>query len=144
MVEVIKIETAPQMAAAFFIRARAFIIGQKVPADLEIDEHDATATHYLAYVNGIAAATARVRFLGDGVTKIQRVATLEEYRGQGVGQALMQKILEDLSQEGIKRVTLNAQSYVVEWYKQFGFTPTGNEFFEADIPHYTMEKDLAA
>jgi ElaA protein len=39
---------------------------------------------------------------------------------------------------GQRRCRLDAQSYLVEWYRRFGFERCGEEFLEDGIPHVPM------
>lgn len=53
----------------------------------------------------------------------------KEYRGRGIGTALMQGLLADLKEEGYKRVSLAVQkaNYAVKLYQKVGFEICGGE-----------------
>ena len=123
------------------IRRAVFVVGQNVPEDLEIDGLDGEAWHYLGEQNGHAVATARVRFPEKDVAKIERVAVLDECRGQGIGHTLMLFILDDI--KGAARKTkLSSQTHAVPFYERLGFKAYGDEFMDAGIPHYMMEMKI--
>ena len=78
------------------------------------------------------------RLLQDG--HIGRVAVLKEWRGKGVGRALMDLLLVVANKMGFEEVKLNAQVRVVDFYLRRGFVPHGKEFMEAGIPHVAMTR----
>ena len=118
------------------IRELVFIREQGVPEELEWDGFDAECIHLLAETEqGDAIGT--VRLLPDG--HIGRMAVLKEWRGIGVGKALLLQSLEIARAMGLDRVLLNAQTSALGFYRKSGFTASGSEFMDAGIPHYRME-----
>ena len=90
---VLKIELLGWPAAqqeAQRIRFTVFVEEQRVPADLEMDENDAASLHALAYADGQAIGTGRL--LPDG--HIGRMAVLKQWRGQGAGRAMLQRLID--------------------------------------------------
>ena len=63
-------------------------------------------------------------------------------RPKGVGSALLQALLQEAVSAGLSRVFLHAQTSAVDFYTRHGFTSRGEEFMDAGIPHYYMERDL--
>ncbi len=117
------------------IRTEVFINEQQVPEAMEWDEFDAISTHVLARnFDGLPVGTARL--LPDG--HIGRMAVLKEWRGKGYGSAMLQKMLEELYSRHKQIVMLNAQTSAVKFYEKFGFKVSGEEFWEAGIPHVKM------
>lgn len=59
----------------------------------------------------------------DGETPSFAISLYKEYRGQGIGTALMEKMLELLRESGYKRASLAVQkkNYAVKMYKKVGF-----------------------
>ena len=120
---------------AYSIRNTVFCIEQNVPYEIEMDEFDENASHILAVVDGKAVGTARWRKTSDGV-KFERFAVLKESRGRGVGEALLEYLLNLLKDE--KSIYLNAQESVLKFYEKYGFEVAGPRFYEASIPHKKM------
>ncbi|MCC6195790.1 MAG: GNAT family N-acetyltransferase [Burkholderiales bacterium] len=119
------------------VRLAVFVVEQNIPEEQEWDEFDARSVHALAEeCAGIPIGCARL--LPDG--HIGRVAVLSDYRGQGVGAALLARLIDVARERGDRRVLLNAQTQAMPFYARFGFAPTGSEFVEAGIPHRTMER----
>ncbi|MFT4171010.1 MAG: GNAT family N-acetyltransferase [Rhodocyclaceae bacterium] len=122
------------------IRHEVFIVEQKVPADMEYDEHDAASLHAVAWRGDAAIGTARL--LDDG--HIGRVAVRKEARGQGVGRELMLALMAAAQTRGMPEIVLNAQLSASEFYRVLGFEVEGEMFMEAGIEHCVMRKRLAA
>lgn len=136
-----KIKTEDQLIEAHTIRRQVFVLELNVAATDENDEHEMTATHFLAHRSGRPVGTARWRFTKDGI-KLERFAVLKEERGNGVGQALVSTVLADIKntpKSTGKLIYLHAQLPAVSLYAKFGFKKVGNIFEECGIKHYQME-----
>ena len=116
-------------------RAMVFIAEQKVPRELEFDEDDKTAEHFISF-DARHMVTGCARLLDNG--RIGRVAVLRPFRGRGIGEAVMKTVLERAKARGMKDVHLAAQVQAMPFYERLGFEPFGDEFDEAGIPHRMM------
>lgn len=133
---------APDIAICFAIRSEVFITEQFVPEDIEFDDNDATATHFLLRANGAPVGTGRIRYL-DGKAKIERVAVRKSYRGQGLGKALMETIMAHIRKEAkAGKMVLAAQQQAIPFYTSLRFTVVSDEYMDAGIPHKDMELAL--
>jgi predicted GNAT family N-acyltransferase len=128
----------PLWAECRNIRQRVFIDEQQVPVALEWDEADATATHLLACRHTQPVACARV--LPDG--HIGRMAVLAEWRGQGVGEALLLQAIQICRQLDVTHARLSAQTHAIGFYQQAGFEICGEPYSDADILHIDMQLEL--
>jgi predicted GNAT family N-acyltransferase len=70
------------------------------------------------------------------------MAVISDWRGRGVGAALLARLIDLARARGDARVLLNAQTQAMPFYARFGFVPAGAEYEEAGIPHWTMERAL--
>lgn len=120
------------------IRSTVFIKEQKVPEELEWDEHDQTCTHFIVRANGNAVATARLK--ADG--QIGRMAVLSSHRNKGIGSILLLKIMAYAKSSGFIKLYLHAQIQVTGFYQQHGFISKGKEFMDAGIKHRAMYQNL--
>lgn len=128
---------------AYDVRYAVFVDEQGVPRELEVDEFDEHATHFVIFENaGTAVGTARLRMPKDGVAKPERVAVRKDYRGEGLGRVLMKAIESEAREQGCSRAVLHAQTAVEEFYRTLGYETVSDEFEEAGIPHVKMEKPL--
>lgn len=139
-VETVKYED--EIAAIKQIRTQVFQKEQGVSAELEFDGLDAEAIQFLAYLNGKAVATARIREIDGDKAKIERLAVLPEYRKQGIGKQMMESALSVVSSLDKSLAIVHAQEYIASLYKQLGFEVVGERFSEAGIAHVKMVKQL--
>lgn len=122
------------------VRLAVFVVEQNIPEELEWDAFDPASVHALAEDReGVPIGCGRL--LPDG--HIGRVAVLSDWRGQGVGAALLTRLVDLARAQGHARVLLNAQAQAMPFYERLGFAPTGEAFVEAGIPHVTMQRLLA-
>ena len=125
----------------YAIRRTVFVEEQAVPLELEMDEYDALATHFLLRDGDTPLATARL-LDKNGTAKIGRVAVLAEVRGRGIGLLLMQAVLNEARRRGFMEAVLDSQTYAIPFYARLGFIAEGDEFDDAGIPHYRMRLRL--
>jgi len=123
------------------VREAVFQQEQGIAPELDWDGLDATAVHAIAYWQGNPIGTARIRSL-QAQAKIERVAVLPAYRGQGIGRRMLLDILGYLADQGCSAAFVHAQVPTQGFYQKLGFTPQGPEFSEAGIPHRKMRIHL--
>ena len=121
------------------VRETVFVREQNVPADLELDELDASSLHALAF-DSAGKVLGTGRLLPDG--HIGRMAVLPAARGQGTGRAILDALSEAARERGHEVIRLNAQIQAVSFYQKYGFTSEGEAFLDAGIPHVAMLKRL--
>jgi ElaA protein len=125
------------------LRSEVFFLEQKIDEE-EFDAADRNpTTHhlwiadqegmvaYLRIVHSPEAASAH-----EGIPdSLGRMAVRAGARGKGLAQKLMVHALERV---GDRPLYVHAQEYVTSLYEKFGFTPRGELFQEAGIPHVLM------
>lgn len=124
--------------SAFLVRQDVFIREQGVPAELELDELDPSATHALACQNGQCVGTGRLVNLGDGQAQIGRMAVLANFRGSGIGSRILKSLVELAGIQGTKTIILHSQVSAIPFYERMGFISDGPTYDEAGIPHRNM------
>jgi predicted GNAT family N-acyltransferase len=139
-VHVLPVEWDTDKAELRAIRGAVFIEEQGVPREIEWDGEDDLAHHFMA-INEAGQRVGCGRLLPSG--KIGRMAVLPPYRGQGIGRKILDAAIDRAQKLGFNRVTLHAQTPVVDFYRKAGFLPEGGEFMEAGIPHQAMSLTLA-
>ncbi len=120
------------------IRRQVFIEEQNVPEDMEWDEFDASASHFLVLKDNQAIACARLKTDG----QIGRMAVLLEHRDKGTGKQLLQFVLQQAATQNLNNVFLHAQVSARAFYEKHGFSARGDIFYEANIPHQEMLKKI--
>lgn len=121
------------------VRYDVFVVEQRVPESLEWDGIDGDCRHAIAE-DSSGNAIGCGRLLPDG--HLGRMAVRREWRGKGVGAAILGRLVTLAEEQGFERVVLNAQTSACGFYARYGFTPCGPEFVEAGIPHRAMERRL--
>jgi predicted GNAT family N-acyltransferase len=121
------------------VREPVFVVEQNVPLEMEWDELDPKCRH-------VIARDEQHRPIGTGRLtpdhKIGRMAVLREWRGRGVGEALLRALIEQARELGLPEVSLHAQVDAIGFYTKFGFEPYGERFEEAGIQHQSMRLPL--
>lgn len=143
-IRVVRTRSAADHDAALEIRRRVFAEEQRV-ADLRVSDPDDTRSVIaLARVmtDGglIPASTGRLTLspLTGGPALVAWVATLPEWRGQGVGHELMEFLLREADKAGTQQVVLAAQAHAESFYRRLGFTPSGPLYDVRGIAHLRM------
>lgn len=136
-IEVKEVSFPKLLDQVFAIRKVVFVEEQNCPPELEW-ENEEVSVHFLATADGVPCGACRWRETENGY-KLERFAVLKEYRGKGVGQALVAAVLQDLP-ENANYVYLNAQLDAMGLYSKFGFVKEGPQFEEAGIQHFKMVK----
>jgi ElaA protein len=130
---------APTLYALLRLRSDVFVVEQACPYP-ELDGRDTEpTTRHLWLADDPATPLSYVRLLTDpdGSARIGRVCTAATARGQGLSRRLINVAL-DLA--GDRPCVLDAQSYLVDYYRSFGFTVAGAEYVEDGIPHVPMRR----
>jgi predicted GNAT family N-acyltransferase len=122
------------------IRSLVFQQEQGVEAALDFDGLDPSVPHVIAYYADLPVGTARIRQLDERIAKLERMAVLPNYRGQGIGQKLVQASIQFANHHNISELRLNAQTQARAFYEKLGFAAYGQEFDEAGIAHIAMRK----
>lgn len=120
------------------VRTPVFIEEQSVTPEFEWDDIDATAVHLLATLDHEPIACLRII----EYKKIGRMAVLKNYRGRGLGAALLREAVAICKKQGSKSVYLSAQTHAIEFYRKAGFEQISDEYCDVDITHVDMQLDL--
>jgi predicted GNAT family N-acyltransferase len=122
------------------VRETVFVIEQNVPVELEWDAQDPICQH-------VIARDADNHPIGTGRLapdhRIGRMAVLREWRGRGVGDAMLVALIDIARAQRWSQVELHAQVDAIGFYLKYGFVAHGDEFVEADIRHLAMRLELA-
>ncbi|MBX0294295.1 GNAT family N-acetyltransferase [Haloarcula nitratireducens] len=124
------------------VRRTVFIEEQGVSEAEEMDDKDDVATHVLLTEGDEPVATARLRLVGEATAKVERVAVLADYRGEGLGVRVMDAVETVAVDRGATDAKLHGQTQVRGFYERLGYEAVGEEFEEAGIPHVEMVKPL--
>lgn len=124
------------------IRTEVFVHEQQVAQAQEWDGLDEHALHVLARAGVEAVGTGRLLLEAGNIARIGRMAVRKAWRGQGIGAALLRKLIALARERGCEEAYLHAQTHALAFYARHGFVAEGDEFWEADIPHISMRSRL--
>ncbi len=133
------VESSTDLLKSFFVRGVVFVEEQNCPYEEEFDEFDYTSSNFLGLIEKEPIACARVRLFKDYVM-IERLAVRKGYRGQNIGRNMLSFVLAHFEKLGFEKIVLHAQSYLLNFYQDFGFIKKGESFIETNIEHYYMER----
>lgn len=123
------------------IRFEVFVEEQKVDEREEYDEYEEMSQHFVALADGFPVGTARWRRTAKGY-KLERFAVLKSHRKSGIGSAVLQAVLAEVTELAKKEnlpIYLHAQVQALPFYALHGFQAYGDEFIEAEIVHRAMK-----
>jgi len=145
MIEVRVAQTPADVRQCLRLRWTVFVEEQGVRPSDELDAHDrAGAIHALASLDGVPCGAGRVILTGPSEAKIERMAVIDDLRGQGVGRALLQFLEGEARRRGVTKLTLFAQVHARPFYQKAGYSAVGPTFDDGTgIPHVRMEKNVA-
>ncbi|MFZ7304672.1 GNAT family N-acetyltransferase [Avibacterium avium] len=127
-----------ELFAIYQIRTAVFVVEQQC-AYQEVDHWDQSAVHFWQEFDGKICAYCRIIPQNDGI-HIGRVLVAQQARGNGLAKALVQQALDYCQQHwATEPVLIQAQTYLQNFYRTFGFQPTSAEYLEDGIPHLDME-----
>ena len=145
-------QTEADRNAVFAVRYQVFVDEQSVPEELEYDELDLSADHFLAVLDGVPAGAGRLVITGPALGSagpearptgvLGRLAVGQAARGRGLGKLLVHAIEQRAAERGLAAVELHAQAHARGFYQQLGYAAYGDLFSEAGIEHISMRKQL--
>ncbi|MGR9050807.1 GNAT family N-acetyltransferase [Halobacillus faecis] len=139
--DIVKVRNKQQKDDAFYVRRVVFVEEQHVPLEIEIDEFDDTAIHFVGYVGNQPVAASRLRFV-HGFGKLERICVMKEYRGRSLGKQIIESMEEVIRDYAFDKAKLNAQTQAEAFYESLGYLTISDPFIDAGIPHVTMVKKL--
>jgi len=123
------------------LRKNVFTNEQHVDVNIEMDEDDLTALHFVVLQDDQVIATCRL-VLHYPHAKLGMMAVAAVYRHQNIGSQLLSFAEANIKAAGFKTVSLGAQIQALEFYLHNGYQVCSAVFYDADIPHKMMEKNL--
>lgn len=118
----------------------------------DLDGFDQQAQHFMCYTNApkqVLVACARYRCLPaqhdvSTTVQIERMVVAAQWRGQGLGETLMQAMLQDINNRHAPcELRLSAQLTAQAFYHKFGFVSQGDKYDDGGIDHICMLKNTA-
>jgi len=124
------------------LRSEVFVVEQDCVYQ-DIDGKDQKALHVLGTVEGNIVAYTRIFKPGDYLEKaaIGRVVVAPDFRKRDFGKAIMQASIAAVENHfNTTAIGLSAQTYLLNFYNDLGFSALGETYLEDGIPHIYMER----
>ena len=106
---------------------------------IELDDLDAQCAHALAVDEG-GATVATGRLQPDG--NIGRMAVLKDWRRRGVGEAIIQALVEEARRRSYREVWVSVPLQAAEFYRGLGFAADGKVTKDAGLLVQKMRMEL--
>lgn len=132
--------TVYELYAILHLRNEVFVVEQNCVFQ-DADNKDQHSFHYMGWRQD--RLVAYTRLVPPGVSykepSIGRVVTSPAARGQGTGQDLMKRSIEECKKLfGNTPIRIGAQLYLKKFYMSFGFIQAGDIYLEDGIEHIEM------
>ena len=125
-------------------REEVFIIEQNCIYK-DIDNVDLNAFHLMLKEQGEILAYLRILKINENSNEISfgRVLVNKQERGKSYAKKIVEESITFIKNNlKEKTITIEAQVYLKEFYKTFGFVISSDEFLEDGIPHVWMKKEI--
>ena len=125
------------------LRSEVFVVEQDCVYQ-DVDNKDQKALHVMGVKDGVVVAYTRVFKPGDYFRNVSigRVVVSQDQRKYGLGKRIMKASLAAIDQRFPNQpIEISAQSYLLKFYTELGFTAFGEEYLEDGIPHRRMLKE---
>ncbi|MBU5360634.1 GNAT family N-acetyltransferase [Enterococcus raffinosus] len=132
-------------AAAFYLRYQVFVLEQNILAELEFDQLDTVDRQYLVFFDEqLPIATVRYQKIDESTLNPDRLCVHPDYRNQGLGRKLLDRIELQARQEGCQYSVLSAELSAQSFYEKIGYRVVSDIFEEDGIPCVKMQKELVS
>ncbi len=101
--------------------------------------NDENGRHFGLFVNGEITSILSL-FVEDNEAQFRKFATVVEFQGLGYGTFLLERIIDLVNKEGIRRLWCNARVEKSNFYERFNLKPTDKKYEKGGIEFVIMEK----
>jgi ElaA protein len=125
------------------LRSEVFVVEQDCVYQ-DVDNKDQKALHVIGLKEDEVVAYTRVFKPGDYFDNVSigRVVVRQDQRKYGLGKQIMLATMAAIDQRFTnKPIEISAQSYLLKFYTDLGFSAFGEEYLEDGIPHRRMLKE---
>lgn len=146
---VIRVTEEWQRAGVHYVRTEGMVKDFNLTLDKEFEADSPDDIYVLALDENLPVSACRLKVLDEaewhGVKtgKIERVATIPQYRSKGIGAKVIQEAENWLKEFGVKKVVINSRTAAVRFYEKLGYKAdysklSGSGLFEC----VETEKDI--
>lgn len=107
---------------------------------IKLEDED-QGIHYGLYKGEILISVISL-FINNQECQFRKFATLQEEQGKGHGSTLLEYVIKEAQNNGVKKIWCNARKNKVTFYKKFGLQETNCSFIKEGKSYVIMEKYL--
>lgn len=104
-------------------------------------EDDDLGIHFGLFKESILISIVSL-FMNNEGAQFRKFATLQQEQGNGYGSVLLNYVIEEAKNRGVKRIWCNARENKVNFYKKFGLEESNYKFTKGGKSYVIMEKHL--
>lgn len=104
-------------------------------------EDDDLGIHFGLFKENILISVISL-FINNEEGQFRKFATLQQEQGKGYGSMLLDHIIKEARNRGVKRIWCNARKNKVNFYKKFGLQESNCSFTKGGKSYVIMEKDM--
>ena len=134
-------ETQAEFFGLIQLRKEVFVNQQQVDVNIEMDDEDLSAMHFVIRQDQQVIGTCRLVY-HDDQAKLGRMAIATAYRHQHLGTQLLRYAEDQARRHGTSKIIIAAQLQALGFYLINGYSIISDSFIEADIEHKLVEKVL--
>jgi predicted GNAT family N-acyltransferase len=115
-----QVDTNEEQKDVFRLRKAVFYTEQGIPEELDQDEKDDKAIHFIALNNEEIIATGRL-FSHNGQGHISRIAVDKKFRRKGIGKKIVEILMQKAQEQQLKYLYLFPHAHLEGFYQSLGF-----------------------
>lgn len=143
--EICEADSSIALERCLEIRNRVFCIEKGVPKSIETDKYDCMneiCNHFLIIYDKKDIGTIRCLHTSKNTVRIQRFCLLKDYRGLGLGKAIVENIENHYKNQGVTKIEMDAKYEVSKFYEKCGYSQISDIFMEANVKRVKMLKEI--
>ena len=131
--KVIRVTEEWQRAGVHYVRTEGMVKDFSLTLEGEFEADTPESLYVLALAENLPVSTCRLKIVdandgsGEKIGKIERVATISDYRSQGIGSLVIDEAEKWLKEMGAKKVLINSRKAAVRFYEKLGYKPDWNK-----------------
>ena len=134
--KVIRVTEEWQRAGVHYVRTEGMVKDFSLTLEGEFEADTPESLYVLALAENLPVSTCRLKIVdtsdasdgsGEKIGKIERVATIPDYRSQGIGSLVIDEAEKWLKEMGAKKVLINSRKAAVRFYEKLGYKPDWNK-----------------
>ena len=124
--DLIRVTEEWQRAGVHYVRTEGMVKDFNLTLEGEFEADTPGDIYVLALDENLPVSTCRLK-IHDDIGKIERVATIPQYRSKGIGSLVITEAEKWLKELGAKKVMINSRIAAVKFYEKLGYKADYNK-----------------